>query len=26
MKNRTLEAVDASTVKEELRPFLITIK
>lgn len=26
MKNRTLEVVDASTVKEELRPFLITIK
>ena len=26
MKNRTLEVVDASTVKEELRPFLISIK
>jgi hypothetical protein len=26
MKNRTLEVVDASTVKDELRPFLITIK
>lgn len=26
MKNRTLEVVDASTVKEELRPFLVTIK
>lgn len=26
MKNRTLEVVDVSTVKDELRPFLITIK
>ncbi len=26
MKSRTLEVVDASTVKEELRPFLISIK
>jgi len=26
MKNRTFEVVDASTVKEELRPFLISIK
>jgi len=26
MKNRTLEVVDASTVKEELRPFIITIE
>lgn len=26
MKNRTLEVVDESTVKEELRPFIITIE
>ena len=26
MKNRTFEVVDSSSVKEELRPFLITIK
>jgi uncharacterized protein YbjT (DUF2867 family) len=26
MKNRTFEVVDASTVKEEKRPFIITLK
>jgi hypothetical protein len=26
MKNRTFEVVDAATVKDEVRPFLITVE